>query len=95
MLNSDPWDRFVYPYLTLISDSYNLLHCFQVLWFYLIRKVRTFIFFQWIFDFLSCEVCKVGTRLDALIRYLKVKKTLYENIGNVARKPVSKVSDQV
>ena len=25
MPNSDPWDRFVDPYLTLISDSYNLL----------------------------------------------------------------------
>ena len=24
MLNSDPWDRLVYPYLTHMSDSYNL-----------------------------------------------------------------------
>ena len=22
--NSDPWDRFVHPYLTLVSDSYNI-----------------------------------------------------------------------
>ena len=21
----DPWDRFVHPYLTIMSDSYNLL----------------------------------------------------------------------
>ena len=26
--NSDPWDRFVYPYLTLMSDSYSLLHVY-------------------------------------------------------------------
>ena len=24
MPNSDPWDRFVDPYLTLMTDSYNL-----------------------------------------------------------------------
>ena len=24
MPNSDPWDRFVHPYLTLMSDSYIL-----------------------------------------------------------------------
>ena len=24
MPNSDPWDRFVHPYLTLMSDSYSL-----------------------------------------------------------------------
>ena len=25
MPNSDPWDRFVHPYLTFMSDSYILL----------------------------------------------------------------------
>ena len=24
MPNSDPWDRFAHPYLTLMSDSYSL-----------------------------------------------------------------------
>ena len=24
MPNSDPWDRFVHPYLTLMSGSYNI-----------------------------------------------------------------------
>ena len=32
MANSDPRDRFVYPYLTLMSDSYNA-SCFYVLIF--------------------------------------------------------------
>ena len=27
MPNSDPWDRFIHPYLTLISDSY-IIHLF-------------------------------------------------------------------
>ena len=26
MPNSDPWDRFVHPYLTLMSDSYILAY---------------------------------------------------------------------
>ena len=26
MTNSDPWDRFVHPYLTLMSDSYSMAH---------------------------------------------------------------------
>ena len=25
MRNSDPWDRIVHPYLTLMSDSYNII----------------------------------------------------------------------
>ena len=26
MPNSDPWDRFVHPYLTLMSESYSISH---------------------------------------------------------------------
>ena len=29
MPNSDPWDRFVDPYLSLMTDSYNLHLCSQ------------------------------------------------------------------
>ena len=29
--NNDPWDKFVCPYLTLMSDSYILLKKFQII----------------------------------------------------------------
>ena len=40
MPNSDPWDRFVHPYLTLMSDSYTLTYSAIKLWNELTKTIK-------------------------------------------------------